>query len=82
MPEAAWTKVLWSWVLFFVFAALLNLWVAHTVETSTWVNFKVFGLIGLTLVFLLGQGLYMARHLQDVAPHDASVGSPRADPKA
>jgi intracellular septation protein len=40
---------------------IANLWVAFNFNTDTWVNFKMFGTLGLMLVFVLGQGLYIAR---------------------
>ena len=46
---------------------LLNLWVAYSFSTSTWVNFKLFGGIGLMLLFTLAQGLFLARYLKDDA---------------
>jgi intracellular septation protein len=77
LPDMVWHRLLVAWVAFFVVAALLNLWVAYSFDTSTWVNFKVFGLIALTLIFTLAQGLYMARFLQeDAADKAASQASP------
>ena len=49
---------------------LLNLWVAYTFSTATWVNFKLFGGIGLMLLFTLAQGLYLSRHIEDTPPAD------------
>jgi intracellular septation protein len=43
----------------------LNLWVAYSFATPTWVNFKLFGIMGLLLLFALGQGLYLSRHMRD-----------------
>ena len=42
----------------------LNLWVAYRFDTDTWVNFKMFGGLGLMLLFVLGQAVYMSRYLQ------------------
>ncbi len=44
---------------------IVNLAVAYSVSTDTWVNFKLFGLFGLTLVFTLGIGVYLARHMKE-----------------
>jgi intracellular septation protein len=44
---------------------LLNLWVAYSFSTDAWVNFKLFGGIGLMLLFTLAQGLYLSRYLPD-----------------
>jgi intracellular septation protein len=45
--------------------AVLNWWVAQAFSTDTWVNFKLFGGIGLTLAFVLAQGVYMSRHVKE-----------------
>lgn len=63
LPEDVWRRLGWAWVGFFAFMGLLNLWVAYSFSTDTWVNFKLFGGIGLMLVFSLLQGLYISRHL-------------------
>lgn len=73
LPAAVWTRLLALWIAFFVGVAVLNLLVAYTVDTATWVNFKVFGLIALTLLFTLGQGFYMARHMIEPGPENPVV---------
>jgi intracellular septation protein len=55
------------WVAFFLFAGALNLFVAFRYDEATWVNFKLFGLMGLTLAFALAQGFWLARKAE-VAP--------------
>lgn len=68
-PDSTWRVVNYSWVAFFAIMGLLNLWIAFTFSTSTWVNFKLFGGIGLFLVFAVGQALYLSKHAQaDTAP--------------
>ena len=57
-----------AWVAFLVGEGLLNLHVAYNYPESTWVNFKLFGLTGLSLLFILVQGLYLARHM----PHESA----------
>jgi intracellular septation protein len=64
LPDAVWARLLTWWIAFFVVQGALNLWVAYSFETSTWVNFKLFGALGLTLLFTLAQGIYLARHLE------------------
>jgi intracellular septation protein len=49
---------------------VVNLVVAYSVPTETWVSFKLFGLFGLTLAFTLAIGIYLARHMKE-APEDA-----------
>lgn len=57
-----WDRLLWAWTGFFVVLAVLNLVVAYTTSTDIWVNFKLFGLMGLTFAFALGVGLWLVRH--------------------
>ena len=68
LPEAAWTRLNWSWSGYFALMGAVNLWVAYTFSTATWVNFKLFGSLGLTLVFAVLQSLLIARHLPSKAP--------------
>lgn len=62
LPQHAWARLNAAWGLFFAFLGVLNLWVADTFATDTWVNFKVFGTIGLMIIFIVGQALWMNRH--------------------
>lgn len=73
LPAPVWQRLNIAWVLFFAVMGLLNLWVAYSFSTDTWVNFKLFGGIGLMLLFTLGQGLYLSRHLPDEPPADAKA---------
>ncbi|MNL88722.1 intracellular septation protein A [compost metagenome] len=43
----------------------LNLWIAFHFDTDTWVNFKLFGGMGLMLVFVVAQALYLSRYLKE-----------------
>ncbi|MFN4326955.1 MAG: septation protein A [Azonexus sp.] len=65
LPEAVWGKVTLSWIAFFAVMGVLNLVVAFNFPTDTWVNFKLFGGMGLMLVFVLGQGLLLAKYIED-----------------
>jgi len=65
LPAPVWERLMWTWVGFFVVVGVLNLWVAFNFPTDTWVNFKLFGLMGLTLVFALCIGVWLARHLRE-----------------
>ncbi|MGH8509177.1 MAG: septation protein A [Gammaproteobacteria bacterium] len=62
LPEVIWTRVNLSWVIFFLVLGTANLYVAFNFTTEVWVNFKLFGMLGLTLVFVLLQALYLTRH--------------------
>ncbi len=63
LPKDVWSKLNIAWVLFFTFLGFLNLYVIYNYDTDTWVNFKLFGLMGLTVVFIIGQSLYMAKYI-------------------
>lgn len=69
-PDAVWRKLGWAWVLFFAAMGVLNLYVAFNFPTDMWVNFKMWGSLGLTLGFTLAQGLYLSKHM-DQAPAEA-----------
>lgn len=69
LPEPVWRTVNFSWVAFFAVMGCLNLWVAFNFSTSTWVNFKLFGGLGLMLVFILVQAVYLNKHMKtDTTP--------------
>jgi len=61
LPDDIWNKVNVSWVVFFAAMGIVNLLVAYNFDTETWVNFKVFGGLGLTLAFVILQALALAR---------------------
>jgi intracellular septation protein len=63
LPPSIWTRLTWSWVAFFVAMAATNWYVAFHYPTETWVDFKVWGGIGLFLLFALAQGVFLARHV-------------------
>lgn len=65
-PAVIWRRTNLAWGVFFVAAGALNLVVAYNFSTETWVNFKLFGLLGLTVVFALAQAFYLSRHAEMV----------------
>ena len=68
LPEPVWGRVLASWIAFFFVMGILNLYVAFNYSTDTWVNFKLFGGMGLMLAFVFGQAVMLARHIQEKKP--------------
>lgn len=74
-PALLWTKLNLAWAAFFVAAGTLNLYVAFNYSESAWVNFKLFGLMGLTFVFALAQGVWLSRHAEH-APAQADGSTP------
>lgn len=73
LPAPVWTRVTWAWAGFFAFMAVLNWYVAFhyradlpfEAREATWVNFKVWGGIGLFLAFAVVQGFFLARHMTE-----------------
>ncbi len=67
LPRPVWRRLNLAWSAFFLFLGGANLYVAFSFDTDTWVEFKMFGLLGLTVVFVLGQSLLIARHVTEPA---------------
>ncbi|MEE1869787.1 MULTISPECIES: septation protein A [Pseudomonas] len=75
LPENVWSRLNVAWIAFFLFCGAANLFVAFTFQ-DIWVDFKVFGSLGMTVLFLVGQGLYLSRHI-----HDSDTTTPPTTPK-
>jgi len=65
LPDAIWRRVNLAWAGFFALCAVLNTYIAFHLPQDVWVNFKVFGLLGMTLVFTLLTVFYLYRHLPE-----------------
>ena len=65
LPDAVWSRLNWSWIGFFAFMGALNLYVAYNYSTDLWVNFKLFGGMGLMLVFVVVQAAFLAKYVED-----------------
>ena len=65
-----WLKLNLVWVMFFVVAGSLNIYVAYNYEEATWVKFKVFGLMALTFVFMLGQSFWLSSLMDHDEPEE------------
>lgn len=63
LPEAAWSRLNLSWGGFFAVMGFINLWVAFNYSTDDWVNFKLFGSMGLMLVFVIAQGMMLSKYM-------------------
>ncbi len=66
--RGVWRRLTLSWVLFFVAMGAANLYVAFNYDEETWVNFKLFGMMGLTLLFVLAQAFFLAKHVEEAEP--------------
>jgi intracellular septation protein len=65
LPETIWNKLNLCWMVFFAAMGFVNLYVVYHFTTDAWVNFKLFGTLGLTIVFVFAQSLYMAKYVKD-----------------
>jgi intracellular septation protein len=65
LPDPVWARVTWAWVAFFAAMGAANWYIASHFSTDTWVNFKVWGAIGLFLIFGIGQAFAVARYLPE-----------------
>jgi intracellular septation protein len=63
LPHKVWLQLNFAWVGFFIFAGAANIYVAYNYDEAFWVNFKLFGLFGITFVFLILQTLWMSKHM-------------------
>lgn len=64
MPDPIWARLNTAWAAFFAVVGALNLYVAYNWPTESWVTFKVFGIFGLLIAFVILQSLYLGRHMQ------------------
>jgi intracellular septation protein len=65
LPDRIWSRLNLAWSVFFMLMGFLNLYVAYNFSEETWVDFKLFGGMGLMLAFVLGQGFYLSRHMEE-----------------
>lgn len=60
LPAAMWRQLNLIWVLNFVVLGAANIYVVYNFDEATWVNFKLFGMLGLTLITAIGQAIWIA----------------------
>src|SRR5881394_37983 len=65
LPDPIWARLNWSWVGFFAFMGVVNLYVAFNYSEKIWATFKLFGGMGLMLLFVVIQSLFLAKHMHD-----------------
>jgi intracellular septation protein len=82
LPDYVWTRLNLSWVAFFIISGTANLYVAFyydleaapDVRMETWVDFKLIGLMGLTIIFVILQAFYLARFIQEEEEETGETG--------
>ncbi|MDE2387924.1 MAG: septation protein A, partial [Betaproteobacteria bacterium] len=67
LPPIIWSRLNWSWAVFFLVMGCVNLYVAFSFPLDTWVSFKLFGATGLMLIFVIGQVMLLGKYLQDAS---------------
>ena len=65
LPETVWKKLNFAWVIFFTAMGFANLYVAFNYDLTTWVDFKTYGMLGLTILFVILQALFLAKHMPE-----------------
>ncbi len=65
LPEPIWGTLNLVWAGFFGLMGVLNLFIAYNFSEDTWVNFKLFGGMGLMIVFVLAQGMLLSRYIEE-----------------
>jgi len=85
LPDPIWNRLNLAWTAFFAAVGALNLYVAYSWPTETWVSFKVFGIFGLLLVFIVLQSIYLGRHIKqpeepirEIAKRETDAGAGRS----
>jgi len=64
LPKKVWAKLNILWIIFFIFMGTLNLYIVYHFDTNTWVNFKLFGTLGLTTIFVVFQAIFLSKYLR------------------
>lgn len=65
LASKIWQRLNVAWAIFFTLLGLLNIYVIYHFDTDVWVNFKLFGTLGIMLAFIIAQAVYMARHIKN-----------------
>ena len=65
LPDKIWSYLNFSWVIFFTTLGFANIYVVYHYTTSTWVNFKLFGILGITILFVVIQAFYLAKFVKE-----------------
>jgi intracellular septation protein len=69
LPAMIWSRLNLLWAVFFAVLGALNLYIVYHFSTDIWVNFKLFGMLGLTILFVIAQSIYLASHIKEPMSH-------------
>jgi intracellular septation protein len=70
LPVHVWSKLNLAWSLFFLVLGFVNLYVAFNYPLDSWVNFKLFGFTGIMLVFVIAQGVWLSKYIDEKKEHN------------
>jgi intracellular septation protein len=70
LSDMVWQRLNFAWVAYFGLMGLLNVWVVYSFSTDAWANFHTFGTTALSFLFIIGQGVYLSRHLEPLPAAD------------
>ena len=82
MDTGSWRTLNRMWAAFFFVMGFVNLYVVYNYDENTWVNFKLFGFLGLTFLFALGQGFWIhskVGHIPDSTANKDEPVSPKGE---
>ena len=65
LPDSIWNRLNMAWAVFFAAMGIINLYIAFNFPTSTWVNFKLFGFMGLMIAFVVAQTMFLSKYIKD-----------------
>lgn len=77
LPDNIWNNLNFAWAIFFAVLGVVNIYVAFNMSQEVWVNFKVFGLLAVTLIFTVLSGAYLYKHL----PEESKKAEKKIDKK-
>lgn len=80
LPDFAWQRLSVAWIVYCLFMAVLNGYVAAFLSTDAWANFKLWGYV-FPLVFIIGQGFYVARHILELPDTPNAPGATPGAPE-
>jgi intracellular septation protein len=70
LADAVWQRLNVAWIAYFALMGLINLWFVYAFSTDAWATFHSFGTTGLSILFIIGQGVYLSRHLEPAPAPD------------
>lgn len=66
LPISIWKRLNLSWIVYFILLGFANIYVVYNFDTDTWVDFKLFGMMGMTFLFVIAQAFYLTRHVKEI----------------